>query len=90
MSYRGEYIFDGYIKGRGMVRVFSDLDNSKFVFARSMKKDVEWYVQRSIVEPRKSRKTSSNGIVSPKAVVAPDIHNNDSQRILQSVQGVLF
>lgn len=59
MATRGTYIFDGYIKGRGMVRVFTDLDNKNFVFADSMKRDVSWYVHRNRVGPRKTSANST-------------------------------
>lgn len=62
MAIRGEYIFTGYIKGCGMVRVFNDLDNTKFVFAESVKGNSQWYVSRSVVEPRKTKKNSTSSV----------------------------
>lgn len=63
---QGKYIFDGYISGRGMFYVFSDMDNPDFVFAESMKRDVVLYVSRSRVEPRKR---GIDNISKPKPVV---------------------
>ena len=78
MASKGIYIFDGYIKGRGMVRVFTDLDNSQFVFAESMKKDIQWYILRSKVSPRKNEKSTVKS------------QTQDSKEIVEEVQLSLF
>lgn len=50
MAFRGPYIFDGYITGRGRVRVFQDLDNSDYFFCLALKGDKQYYVRREIVK----------------------------------------
>ena len=63
MALQGKHIFDGYLKNRGMVRVYQDLDNSNFVFATAVRTGEEFYLHRSRVSPRKTtslKKDSSN------------------------------
>lgn len=57
MATQGGHIFDGYVKNVGMVRVYSDLDNPKFVFATSVKTGEEYYMIRTRVQPRKTKLT---------------------------------
>lgn len=52
MAMQGAYIFTGYLPGKGMVRVFQDLDNTNFVFAHSMKDDSRFFVPRDRVQAR--------------------------------------
>lgn len=56
MATHGGHIFDGYVKNVGMVRVYSDLDNPKFVFATSVKTGEEYYMIRTRVQPRKTKR----------------------------------
>lgn len=58
MATQGGHIFDGYVKNIGMVRVYSDLDNPKFVFANSVKTGEEYFMIRTRVQPRKVNKVS--------------------------------
>lgn len=50
MALRGPYLFDGYISGRGRVRVFQDLDSSRYFFCLAMKSDRQYYVRRELVK----------------------------------------
>lgn len=50
MAFRGPYLFDGYISGRGRVRVFQDLDNSRYFFCLALKSDRQYYVRRELVK----------------------------------------
>ena len=50
MAFRGPYLFDGYISGRGRVRVFQDLDSSRYFFCLAMKSDRQYYVRRELVK----------------------------------------
>lgn len=52
MAMQGAYIFTGYLPGKGMVRVFQDLDSTQFVFAQSMKDDSRSFVSRDVVQVR--------------------------------------
>lgn len=54
MATQGGHIFDGYVKNIGMVRVYSDLDNPKFVFATSVKTGEEYFMIRTRVQARKA------------------------------------
>lgn len=56
MAMRGEYIGFGYVKGRGNVRIYQDLDNPAFLFVRNVKSDSQAYVARERVEFRKEPK----------------------------------
>lgn len=78
MATQGGHIFDGYVKNIGMVRVYSDLDNPKFVFATSVKTGEEYFMIRTRVQPRKTGK-ENNPVISviKEALEAP-------------VQGLLF
>lgn len=58
MATQGGHIFDGYVKNVGMVRVYSDLDNPKFVFATSVKTGEEYFMIRTRVQPRKVNKVA--------------------------------
>lgn len=55
MALRGAHIFNGYMRNKGMVRVYQDLDNPKFVFAVQMQTGEEIYTRREMVNPRKTK-----------------------------------
>lgn len=59
MAMQGAYIFTGYLPGKGMVRVFQDLDSTQFVFAQSMKDDSRSFVSRDMVQVRVVKKESA-------------------------------
>lgn len=55
MALRGSLIFNGYISGIGPVRVYQDIDNSKFVFCDSTKRDESYYVARGRAQARRTK-----------------------------------
>lgn len=59
MAMQGAYIFTGYLPGKGMVRVFQDLDSTQFVFAQSMKDDSRSFVARDMVQARAVKNESA-------------------------------
>lgn len=58
MALRGAHIFNGYMRNKGMVRVYQDLDNPKFVFAVQVRTGEENYTRRSLIAPRKTKTTT--------------------------------
>lgn len=66
MAFRGPYLFDGYISGRGRVRVFQDLDNSRYFFCLALKSDRQYYVRRELVKG-----IAGSQRVSPSTTAAP-------------------
>lgn len=53
MATRGAYIGRGFVRGLGMAYIYQDLDDTKQLFVRAMKRDETRYVPRSQVGFRK-------------------------------------
>lgn len=66
MAFRGAYLFDGYLSGRGRVRVFQDLDSSRHFFCLAHKSDRQYYVRRELVKG-----IAGSQRVSPSTTAAP-------------------
>lgn len=54
MALRGAFIAEGYVPGRGMGRVYSDMDNSSHFFVILKNRGIELYLARERVQFRKS------------------------------------
>lgn len=57
MALRGSFIADGYVPGRGMGRVYSDMDNSSHCFVILKDRGIELYLARERVQFRKTKVT---------------------------------
>lgn len=53
MAMRGEFLFSGYMPGRGVVRVFHDLDSTTHVFAM-LASGQSIYTTRDRIQARKT------------------------------------
>lgn len=54
MALRGAFIAEGYVPGRGLGRVYEDMDNSSNFFVILKDRGIELYVARERVQFRKS------------------------------------
>lgn len=65
MAMRGEFLFTGYMAGRGTVRVFHDLDSTTHVFAM-LSSGQSIYTTRDRIAPRKPAQSTPAPVKPPK------------------------
>ena len=79
MAMRGQLIGEGYLRGKGPVRIYKDLDSTDYLFCSTMKREGSYFVPRWRVQFRKVAK-------APAAAVKPAVSAATASRDALSTQ----